>query len=577
MTAGPPEGRRLIVGRIGETFDPTRDIPLGIWCFSGREAVYPGWENLELFDPFEDRCSQEAEGPHACRLSEHLLHRLAAQLNNRHGRDYSISFWRILLMPWLFAILKIAWYRFLHVQKFVERFGGGPLTGLLRVGDAPWVFQTTDECVTNATYNPHFEEWLSGIMLDRLAPETWHLERAFFSMPPREDISRYVDPPLVPTWRHRIARRLARWLRFNNVPGTRFSKFLFSVLLSIRPPHRATTRLAPVAEPDPAPHFPPVFLHLLEQILSLTLPTAFGDEFPRYERLAAKGRFRQGRITVGVRSFYNEEERFGAALAWEAGERHFQVQHGGNYGILRAMTDAAHLEYVEEGFITWGWRGHQNYPGNFIPLPSPLLGRLRDRHRFLRPRLILVGTTIRFPYFHFDWEPQPTQWLTNRKAKEAFFRDLDPAIFSQAAYRPYLRVKPVLEDENYFRARFPALHILTSDLEAAMLECRLLVLDHPGTTLNIAMAANVPTLCFWDQETWPECRQARTCLEALRQAGLLFDTAQAAAAQANRIWADVEAWWRQPEVQAARQGFVEHYAVADRWWWWKWLKTLARL
>ena len=58
-----------------------------------------------------------------------------------------------------------------------------------------------------------------------------------------------------------------------------------------------------------------------------------------------------------------------------------------------------------------------------------------------------------------------------------------------------------LEDAPWLLRRFPEVQRCTGPLEPHMLGCRLLVLDHAGTTLAQALAANIPLLLYWDPAT----------------------------------------------------------------------------
>ena len=55
----------------------------------------------------------------------------------------------------------------------------------------------------------------------------------------------------------------------------------------------------------------------------------------------------------------------------------------------------------------------------------------------------------------------------------------------------------------FFEKQIPDLKIINSDFHKRILNCYLLIIDHPGTTLNIAMAANIPTILFWDKNHFP--------------------------------------------------------------------------
>mgnify|MGYP003623425735 CR=1 FL=1 len=50
-------------------------------------------------------------------------------------------------------------------------------------------------------------------------------------------------------------------------------------------------------------------------------------------------------------------------------------------------------------------------------------------------------------------------------------------------------------------------------------------------------------------------------LETLNSAGRLKDTPVSDAHAAARIWEDVRSWWHSGQIRAARQGWLDRYAV----------------
>ena len=124
---------------------------------------------------------------------------------------------------------------------------------------------------------------------------------------------------------------------------------------------------------------------------------------------------------------------------------------------------------------------------------------------------------------------------------------------------------------------FPDLLILEGSLQEAFLECCMVVLDHPGATLHLVMAANVPTVCYWNPGDWPLCSQANEQFDRLREVNLLFDNPEEASAHVNKIWDNVQEWWRCKDVCEARDEWLSHHAETSRYWWWRWAHGIWKL
>lgn len=264
-------------------------------------------------------------------------------------------------------------------------------------------------------------------------------------------------------------------------------------------------------------------------------------------------------------------------MAHEKGEKLVCSQHGGwSYAFSRSIGPQIETEHPYHAFLTWGWRGQDDLPGRFFPLPSPLLADAIGKRR-RGSSLILVGTHMGLQGFRMGGLPRFEDVLEYRKDKTRFFAALPAPMRADSQYRPYLRVLQDLEDEEFVAAAFPEVSILTGDLDQAMYGCRILVMDHPGSTLPPALVAGVPTICYWRPEARPLSSQSESIFAEWRRVGMLHDTPEAAARHAAAIWDDVDGWWQSPPVQAARREWCRHYALTRKLWWIDWLKGLYRL
>ena len=210
-------------------------------------------------------------------------------------------------------------------------------------------------------------------------------------------------------------------------------------------------------------------------------------------------------------------------------------------------------------------------------MPSPFLSRYRNRHKETNDSLLFVGTNIDLAPYPFKGMPQPTQFLRYRRWKLIFHRRLNEQIADRLTYRPYFKTKSDLEDEGFLNRHLGHVKICESDFYGQLLSCRMLVLDHPGTTLNVAMAAGVPTVCYWQRDAWPLLTSAEPYFDRLRQTKILFDDPSSAADHANAVWNDTAAWWRDPETVAARAAWSRQYARTSRVWWAHWIRALWTL
>jgi len=279
---------------------------------------------------------------------------------------------------------------------------------------------------------------------------------------------------------------------------------------------------------------------------------------PRHIKAAPRKRVR----VASVAAIQDTEYRLRLA-AWRAeGHKLVYIQHGGNYGMLRCAATTPLEEYNQHAFITWGWRQQTPVRGNFIPLPHAQTSALYGRHCETDARLLFVGNGMELFPHRLDSRPNPMQYSEYRSMKARFLSALPPDILAHAKYRPYFDVPAALSDWPWVRARFPSLERCVGSLDAAMLACRLMVLDHHGTTLNLALAADTPLVLYWDPYAWELCPEGEALLALLREAGIWHPTPEEAAAAAERIWPDVRGYWQSARVQSARVRWGEHFALS---------------
>jgi putative transferase (TIGR04331 family) len=345
---------------------------------------------------------------------------------------------------------------------------------------------------------------------------------------------------------------------------------ILSAYVNLLPCRRSRSR----EWPKPAAvEFPGAFVDLVNELASSTCPESFRDGYAALERHAAAHRYRRGRIYATNINIHDDQTGITLAQAAEAGERIVAVQHGGSYGWSASVPLLAEVEYRHDAFVTWGWRAHDDYDGNFAPLPYPLLSRNLGAHRPTDDHMILVGAVMYSFNPRFDLYPD---MLRYRPRKREFLSALPQHVRAMVRYRPYY-LDDSFDDAAYLRRIFPDLKVHEGDLVATLMRIKLAVLDHHTTTLAITMAANVPTVCFWDESAWPVGRTARPHFDRLKRAGIVFDTPKDAARHIAAIWPHVQEWWAGTAVQSARRDWCREFARSSRIWPLHWMKGLAAL
>jgi putative transferase (TIGR04331 family) len=261
----------------------------------------------------------------------------------------------------------------------------------------------------------------------------------------------------------------------------------------------------------------------------------------------------------------------------ERGGGIIDFQHGAGFGFSRLLGVERYSRQVSDKFYTWGWAGQENDP-RLANLPGAKLSlKSRPPGTSARHRMIMLVSTI-YPRFLYRFQSYPigTQWLRYIQAMMEFIEALGPHRQGVLSYRGL-----DLDGEGtseQIRERFPHVAVDRHDhpFPYQMHRSRVVVFDHPGTTFLEAMAANVPSIIFFDPRYW-DCRsEAQPYFDLLQRAGIFHDTPQAAARQVARLYDHIDSWWFCRSIQDARQEFVDHFALNSPDWNRQWVKAITR-
>ena len=95
-------------------------------------------------------------------------------------------------------------------------------------------------------------------------------------------------------------------------------------------------------------------------------------------------------------------------------------------------------------------------------------------------------------------------------------------------------------------------------------QSRLVVATYNCTTYCETLAANIPTLIFWDESIWQMDSSSKDYFDLLKEVGIFHDNPINAANYLNEIYADTTAWWSDTSRQKARRVFCEKYAYREK-------------
>ena len=178
LLADNKKSPRLFLSRVDKDYDPDCDFVLGPWCFLGREKKYPDWDKGTFLDAFDGPEEKMQAAGECAKLAAFIVGQLATRLNKSHLRDYPYEYWWTLLIRWSLTLVHAYWRRWIHITKFIEKFGDIPFRVVvdLRGAQIDLRFETSASFVFNGLLNEKFDFLIQSLMVSKLAPVGWFLE-----------------------------------------------------------------------------------------------------------------------------------------------------------------------------------------------------------------------------------------------------------------------------------------------------------------------------------------------------------------------------------------------------------------
>lgn len=568
--------RQLVLAPLDD-FIPKGDDPLllGVWC-----RAHPDLANAEIAEsPYKTSTSVLVAGEEVERISATLLPQLANRLNSIHETDFSLRDWRILVGPWLQLFVGAAYDRCLRLQNVLHAHPNIDCL-LISATDSPPANDTLQYAYALATDRYNLQ--LMSRLL-RAMGKTYPEKSCPFPVTSPESA-----PP--PKKTQGLLRLASRGL------GKLFSLFGSYVLLrDSYLPRKCELRLAlqnpgkflpwlpspiSLAAPEPSEEMRSTLSGinlgdtLIERCISLLLPheipVSLLENFTAYARTATREYPHSAAVLCSANAWYYDESfKHAAVRNLRNGARLHGIQHGGNYGALELMPFENHETAITDRYYTWGWTSGKS-DSVVQPMPAaklinrPLLGANAQPGDLLWVTTSLPRYLVTYPYI-------PEYFESYLSWQSRFLSALPQE------WRDRLRLRPHYEDNGWnlvqrLKAMAPSLKLedWQTPFATSLADCSLYICDHLSTTFLEAIAADKPTVLFWEEESNRLRPEALPYYQDLKAAGVLFHSPEEAAIAIQDIAADVETWWRQSERKLAvgrfRQRFARRSADAFREW-----------
>ena len=557
-------GDCLVVSAIEETWPADKPIVyLGQWCLRySRRHVWSALDYTVAQYHWDDRAQIPTDLDYISGVYEALLPQLAQVLNEIHGVNYSVRYWRIVVGWWLFYFAQIFFDRWQVMQAADEAY---PNARMLRMPAVPAVPASSD--MTDFVGAMTGDAWNERLFAD--IAERWtgiQVDVAEYALDGSSDID-------LTKLKHeaQISPKRGLFRRGGVVMShdylRRFAKIKLSLLLR-QIPSKTQQRRLPNAPVDATSRtwvlktgVEDTFAEALATIIPRYLPTCYLEGYAAASKLAeATGSVGDPQVIMTANAFSSDDRwKMWAAFNCERGSKLVIAQHGGHYGSGAWSASQRHEIAISDRYLSWGWRDSKQ--PKVYPAPATKLIGMR-RHRPRRSgKCLQVVTSF----------PRQSYWMFSVPVGSQGQRYLDDQFTFAAALSLEVRADLIVrlyssdygwDQEQRWKEIEPdiATDSGDSELEILLNQTRLYVATYNATTFLESFTQGIPTVMFWNPEFWELSESAQPYFDALRQARVLFEDPVTCASHLNSIWNDVPTWWASSDVQRAVTEFRAQYA-----------------
>jgi putative transferase (TIGR04331 family) len=564
--------RFLVTTAIPETW--VKDQPLlllGDWCLTyGKNNVYKEYDYKIARYPWDDRKKLKYEVRQVSILYESILIDLSSKLNSIHGTTHCLKFWRILVGPWLGVFLTLLSDRWACLESALSSFD---ISGSI-------LLEGSEKLIPNdmTEFNFHFstDRWNHAIFSQILpflsdVPLVIHKDVPGIGSTYAEDDSRGVQSST--SFLKKLLRKILSGLTLDKdvvlcapylsvLDELKTSLALGQAPLFLRHTQRIFTsandlaRNWSLASPDQSP-----FERCARELVAKHIPSNYLEGFGSLTRAAELQKLpKSPRAIMTSNSFYADDLfKIWAAKKVESGVPLVIGQHGGNYGMGLWSWSESHELRIADSYFSWGWK--KSAIPNIRPLCKFKPGYKRRKNAMQRGRILLVTVMLqRFGSAMLSMYSGP-QWLRYLEDQFIFVDTLPDCV------RDRITVRLSKPDYGWHQmerwaARFPDLDLDDGrkNLEELVKETSLFVGTYNATTYLDAMAANIPTVIFWNPTFMEMNSSAEADFDNLKDVRVFHHSPQSAAEHIARIAGNLEGWWFDDKTQCAVNSFLYKYA-----------------
>ena len=540
---------------------------LGEWC-RGNSILskYPQLIKRTLSYHWEDREVFYKDVDTVIEIFEKLLPKYSKALNNLHNVNHSLAFWTIIIGPWLLFFIAVLIDRWSSISNAIEdrSFDYVALSIVTKEKIPPTDMQdyyqkSSEDKWNNYIFSEIIKNWTSLKHKELpLINEKNIGDSNTFRSRVKKLVYKLLNKLSVFSLDNKIIfiesyMSISNQWSLEKLLNQKRSSFYFYI--DSNENHKVIDRSNLTIDYQPQNKLEDFIMSMIPA----QMPKSYIENFD-YLLLNAKNKkwpHSPKIIFTSNAHFANDQFKFWSAMHHENGTQLIVGQHGGGIGSMKAMLFEYLDKKISNKYITWGWED-VNF-SNIVQLPALKLLETKQ-HKPKKGLLHVMDDNSRYSR---TMQSTPLSSLHLNYLKDQY-------LFSNLVNHDLIKNYTVRNcPNNYSWENIENWNTnVTFDLNKHFLKSvydhKLIVISNNSTTLLQVLAANIPTVIFWDPK-FNEVRDvAQSDFDSLRNVGILYDSSELAANQVNSVWKNISAWWEADELQLARIKFCNRYARTSK-------------
>lgn len=553
---------------------------LGEWCrrYSRRHVWEPlGGEVVQYH--WDDRDRLAADYHSLQSIQDDVLVDLAQRLNEIHGVDHGIRYWRILLGPWLASFVQVLYDRWATTVVHLDhnRVSETALLDVEPMSLVPWGYSEFHQFISDDMWN----HYVFGRLIDEHTPipsrlihragvvrsctDTYSLTRTRTRSWKTRVLQGFAhasslfvrngDAMLMSTympWRDelRVQRALGQVpVLWNMIPRQ-----------VVRVPTDSECRAWSLENGSEDP-----FVQILRSWIASHVPTAYMEGYESLVEQSEKMGWpdRPSVVFTSNSHFGDEVFKVWVAERVERGAPLVIGQHGGHSGVGRFSSTNDHEIAISDRFFSWGWSDDNR------PEVTPI-GQLKGfqplgvNHAVQADALMVLNVLPRYSYNLYD-VPIAGQWIEYFEDQCAFVDEL-PATLREALVVRLYEHDFGWDQEKRWWDRYPDLSYQTNsvNLFSSVASARIFISTYNSAAFLESISMDIPTVVFWNTEHSSIADSAAEVFDLLGSVGIFHQDPRSASRHVASVWNDVNAWWQSQVVREARDVLMDRLSRDPR-------------